>query len=136
MNIAESFAGYMQSTLMLGTVGNDIRIGHAPSDEKAPGTLWWLKTSGGNKIIRLSTGESVKNYNISIYRRNSNVQALYNEMQSLEEQMNTATIIPLLTGYQVLRVEATNFPIDNDLDADDRKVGLLQITIQVYTPNQ
>jgi hypothetical protein len=135
-NIAKSFAGYMQDTLALGTEGNDIRIGHAPSDEKAPDALWWIKTSGGNKIARLTTGESVKNYNISIYRRNHDYQALYNEMQSLEEQMNTASLIPNLTGYVVLRAEATNFPIDDDLDAEDRKIGLLQITIQVYKPNQ
>lgn len=131
MNVIEAIATFMQDTLELGTLQEDIWIGQAPSERKAQADLWWLVASGGDKEIRAVTGSSIKSYIVNIFRRSTDYEALYNAMQSLEETFNCLSCVQL-TGFEVMQIEATNFPIDNDLDAVNRKVGMLQVNIRVY----
>ena len=130
MNIAESFANYLASTLDL-TLGTDLFIGNAPSSNKAVDSVWWLSASGGDKENTLPTGGSMKSYRLDISYRNRDYKAVYNALHSLEEQLNCADCVQL-NGFEVIRIEATNFPIDNDLDNEDRKIGLLQANVRVY----
>jgi hypothetical protein len=131
MNVPEAIARFMQDELSLGTLQQDIWVGQAPSSKKAVDDLWWIIASGGDKEIDLVTGGSLKNYILSIYRRSKDYKALYNTMQTLEETFNCAACVTL-PGFEVMQIEASNFPIDNDLDREDRKLGLLQINLRVY----
>lgn len=81
--------------------------------------------------MNLKTGESVKQYIIDIRLRSRDYETVYENLQALEEDIN-ADLCSQLTGYDTIDVEATNFPIDDDLDSEDRKVGLLRVTLTIY----
>lgn len=131
MNVSEAIALFMQDQLGLGTVRENIWIGLAPSEKKAQSDLWWIVASGGDKEVSAVTGSSIKNYVLNIYRRSKDYKIVYDALQSLEETFNCLSCVQL-TGFEVMQIEATNFPIDNDLDAEDRKVGLLQVNVKLF----
>ena len=131
MNLAQSFATYLQDELSLATIGQDLYIGSAPSSLKAPDTLWWVKAFGGDPITRMKSGETMKQYIIEVSYRNRDAEAVYNNLQTLEENINS-DLCSQLTGYDTVDIEATTFPIDDDIDSEDRKVGLLRITLTIF----
>lgn len=130
MNIATSFANYLES-LGIATLGQDLWIGEAPSSNEVPDNIWWILVNGGNPIRKNSTGESTKGYQIQVFARNRNPRIIADAMQSLEENLNCDDCAQL-DGFDTVDIEATVFPIDTDLDDEDRKVGLLQATLTIY----
>lgn len=130
MNIPEAFATYLE-TVTGSTLGQDLFIGEAPSSNQVLDSIWWIIASGGAKETRLISGESVKNYRVDVYYRNRDYEQVYNAMQDLEETLNCDGCTQL-DGYETMDIEATTFPIDTDLDDEDRKVGLLQATLRIH----
>lgn len=94
-------------------------------------SLWWIIDSGGSPLSRNQTGETTKEYQVQIFYRDRNYKSVKNKLFSLEEDMNCDGCTQL-SGFETVDMEATTFPIDNDLDSEDRKVGLLQVTITTY----
>lgn len=133
MNITRAFAEYL-ATITASTIGQDLFIGQAPSSDKAPDSIWWVSGSGGDVTTRVKSGENLKSYLIEVHYRNRNYQTVYENMQSLEERLNDDPCTQL-NGFDTVDIEATTFPVDDDLDAEDRKVGLLQATITIYKEN-
>lgn len=130
MNVPQAFVQYLEDS-GLATFGQDLFIGEAPNSNIVGDAIWWVKASGGTPEARLPTGGTIKNYLIEVFYRNRNYQAVYEAMKTLEEQLNCDGCTPL-EGYETMDIQATVFPIDNDLDSEDRKIGLLQTTIRVY----
>lgn len=128
MNITESFVEYLESKLF-GTLGTDIFIGTIPQD--APDNCYLLIGAGGSPLARNQTGEVIKNYSIDLYYRNLSAEAVYNTMQSLEIEINKANCTQL-TGFDTMEMQATLFPSDQDIDNQDRTVGLVQVLIKTY----
>lgn len=128
MNIAKSFIEYMEIE-SLGTFGTDLYIGAAPLD--APDRIWWVVSAGGTPIGKNHTGEKVKNYILSIYYRNNDAEDVYNTIESFEALLNAGNCTQL-NGYDTIEIEATSFAADQDLDNEDRTIGLIQATITVY----
>lgn len=131
MNIAEAFADFMESSLGIATLGQDLFIGEAPDSNVSPDALYWITTSGGNPVNKMHSGEVLKQYTINVFYRDTTEEAVYNELQSLEESVNCNGCTQL-EGYETVDIEATTFPVDDDLDSEDRKVGLLQVTLTTY----
>lgn len=129
-NLAESFVGYLED-LGIATFGDDLFIGEAPSTNLVADSIWWVTASGGTPETRLLTGETVKNYLVEVFYRNRDYQAVYDAMHSLEESIN-ADRCTQLEGFETFDIQATTFPVDQDLDAQDMKVGLLQASIRTY----
>lgn len=130
MNLAESFATYL-ATQTGSTIGQDLFIGQAPSSNDVPDSVWLVSASGGAKEVSLDTGESIKNYLVEVRYRNRNYKTVYNELHDLEEILNSSEC-PTLTGFETISVEATTFPVDDDLDSEDRKIGLLVATVLTH----
>lgn len=130
MNVAQSFAQYMQDN-SVATLGQNLYIGEAPSSNKVSDAVWWIVASGGTPETRLPTGETVKNYLVQIFYRDRDYRTVYETAQSLEERINCDACTQL-EGYETMDMQATAFPVDNDLDNEDRKVALIQATIRVY----
>ena len=128
MSVAESFANYLQDELSIATIGTDLWIGQLPSSLKVPDTVWWIIGFGGDPTFKNSTGEVMKQYTIEIRYRNIDPEVVYNSLQTLEESLNS-DLCSQITGYDTVDIEATTFPVDDDLDSEDRKVGLLRVTI-------
>lgn len=130
MNIDQSFAGYLESTLGI-SLGQDLWIGKAPSSNKVQDNIWWIISSGGDRVTDNVSGEAMKVYSVEVYCRSRNYKSIYDQLQDLEVALNCDGCVQL-DGYETVDIKATTFPIDDDLDGEDRKVGLLQASLMVY----
>lgn len=130
MNLLDSFAQYLQ-TMGIATLGQNLFIGEAPSSNQVQDSVWWIIDSGGSPIAKNQTGESRKAYQITVFNRDRNYKTIKNAMFALEEQLNCDGCTQL-QGFDTIDIEATTFPIDQDLDNEDRKIGMLQATITTY----
>lgn len=130
MSVVSAFASYLESFTGT-TLGQDLFIGEAPSSLKVPDTIWWVVNNGGGVVQRNATNESRKNYQFNVFHRGVDYGSVLTALDSLEEDLNCEGCVELV-GYDTIEIEATGFPIDQDLDNEDRKVGLLQVTITTY----
>jgi hypothetical protein len=128
MNIASAFAKYMEDE-GFGTRSTDLYIGGAPLD--APNPCWWIITSGGTQDSKNNTGERLKNYVLNVYYRSTDAQDVYDQLQLLEEQINSKDCVQL-EDHITVEMTTTLYGSDQDLDAEDRTLGLLEVTINVY----
>ena len=130
MNLVETFASYLESFLGI-HLKQDLFIGQAPSTNKVPDSIWWIVARGGDKTSSLITGESIKSYLIEIYFRSRDYKLVYDNMYLLEKELNCLGCVTL-ECFSVLNIEASVLGIDNDLDAEDRKLAVLQANVTVY----
>lgn len=128
MNMARAFVEYMESE-GLGTFGDDIYIGTAPLN--TPDPIYWVISTGGTPISKNSSGERQKRYIVSVYYRNTDAQDVYEKLHTFEETINS-THCTDLTGFDTIEMECTLFTSDQDIDNEDRTVGLLQVSITTY----
>lgn len=128
MNIARAFAQFMEDE-GYGVFGTSLFVGSAPLDRSEE--VWWLIPTGGNSIIRNHTGEKMKVYTISVFYRNSVAAEVYDTLQEFEELVNSDACTQL-SGFDTIDLEATQFAADQDIDDQERTVGLVQVTIQTY----
>lgn len=129
MNITRDFVTWMESKV-LATFGSTVYIGSVPQD--APDTCWWVLSSGGNTLSKNNTGEKQKNYIISVFYRSIDAENVYDTLQSFEELVNAKDCV-VFTNYDILELQATVYPTDQDIDNEERTVGLVQILLTVYT---
>lgn len=129
MTIARSFIEYLELQ-GFGSFGVDLFIGGAPLD--ADDRIIWVLSSGGNNSSKNVSGEKQKAYLLSIYCRDTDPEYVDQTLQNIEELLNTKDCIEL-TGYMVLESETTLFQSDQDIDSEDRTIGLLQVTFTVYS---
>lgn len=128
MNIARSFAQFMENE-GYGTFGTSLFVGNAPLDRTDE--VYWIVPTGGNSIISNQTGEKMKSYIINVFYRNSVAEEVYETLQEFEEAINSDACTQL-QGFDTIDVEATQFAADQDIDDQERTVGLVQVTIQTY----
>lgn len=128
MNIVESFSTYIEG-LSGATLGTNLFIGGVPLS--APSSCYWIIGTGGSINLDLKTGEKIKTYTIQIYYRNTDAEAVYDNLQSLEELINSDNCTTL-SGYDTIDMTAVSFPVDRDIDDEDRTVGLLETNITIY----
>lgn len=130
MSLVSAFATYLQGVTG-STLGQTLFIGEAPSSKKVADAIWWVIENGGGIVAKNATGETRKSYQFNVFFRSRDYEAIKNAMSTLEEDLNCDNCSQI-SGYDTIDIEATTFPIDNDLDSEDRKVGLLQVTITTY----
>lgn len=130
MNIVESFALYLQN-LGIATLGQTLFIGNAPSSNRVSDSIYWIVESGGSPLSMNSTGELVKSTSIEIYYRDRNYKNVYDNLNTLEENLNCNGCVQL-TGFDIIKIDVVSFPIDQDLDNEDRKIGMLQVNLLSY----
>lgn len=130
MNIAEDFAKYLES-IGIATLGHDLFISNAPSSNKTVDSIWWVVLNGGSTIQDNSTGESLKSYQLQLFYRDRDHESVYNAIMEAEELLNCSKCVQL-QNYDSVEIRTTTFPVDNDLDLEDRKVGLIQVNLVIY----
>lgn len=126
MNIVHTFAQWMDLQ-GYGTLGTDLFIGVAPLN--APDELIWLVMGGGSNFIKSSTGMKLKSYTVSVYKRGT-AQSVYDVVEQFETFINSRRCIDL-PGYEVVEVECFSYPVDQDLDDEDRSVAVMEVMIRV-----
>jgi hypothetical protein len=130
MSLVSALATYLAGVTG-STLGQTLFIGEAPSSKKVANAIWWIVENGGGVIQKNATGEARKSYQFNIFFRSNDFEAVKTAMSELEEDLNCDSCSQI-SGYDTIDIEATTFPIDDDLDSEDRKVGLLQATITTY----
>jgi hypothetical protein len=130
MSLVDSLAGYLTGVTK-STLGQTLFIGEAPSSKKVVNDIWWIVDNGGSIITKNATGEATKSYQFNIFFRSRDYELVKTNLATLEEDLNCDGCSQL-SGYDTIDIEATSFPIDQDLDGEDRKIGLLQVTITTY----
>ncbi|MFA9228860.1 MAG: minor capsid protein [Agathobacter rectalis] len=123
MNIKKAFQQFM-----IDNGYTDVFIGGAPD---SPAACWWILGGGGNSISKNTTGQKQKNYLLNIYYRDLNAENVDEKLQALEELMNKNECVDI-GDYDIIETEATVFPTDQDIDNQERTIGLIQITLTVY----
>lgn len=113
-----------------GTFGTDLFINQVSAE--APDRATWILTAGGNPITKLSSGEQVRQYFITVYMRDTDPEWVDETLNELEEKVSNSHCLEL-DGFEVYDTpEVTSFPTDQDVDSVDRSVGLLQVNIKTY----
>lgn len=130
MTVSRAFINYLE-TLGIGTFGQDIFYGFARSSDVVPDSIWWIVDNGGDPEIKLQTGEYTANYSVEIYYRNRDGEDVLNKIHQLNDQLNCSGCVEL-EGYDTLEISTTTFPVDIDIDLEDRKVGLIQANLKIF----
>jgi hypothetical protein len=128
MNLARAFVDYLEDVTAT-TFGQDIFLGGAPLD--ADDAIWWVTANGGTIEKALQTGENLKSYQFNVYYRDLIEQNVYDKLQDLEETINSDGCTQL-DGYDTIDLSAGLLMVDQDIDDEDRKVGLLQVNIRIH----
>jgi len=127
MNLTESFANWLEDQ-SVATLGQDLFISRARSK---PSTQYWLIAQGGNSGPKNVNHGGLATHSIAVYYRNTNPQDVYDRLHELEEMVLTEGCLEL-EDFTVVSIETVGPFADQDLDNQDRTVGLLQITITTY----
>lgn len=128
--ITEAFIKFLESK-GVATFGQDLFLKRVPSSLKTEDDIFWIKTSGGDIIRKLSTGEKVKQYVLYLYFRSTKSEVVEKRLFALEELLNCTRCVEL-QGFETIDISASQFQSDEDTDLEDREVGMLQINIQTY----
>ena len=126
--ISESFCEFLENE-GVAVRNTDLFLNQVPED--APDATYWVTSSGGNPIMKLRTGEKVKQYFVDIYYRSTSGKDVEKNLFALEELLNCTACVSL-TGFEVIEIEAQTFSQDADMDNEERRIGFLQANIKIY----
>lgn len=130
MNIVEAFAGWMEDE-SIATLGQDMFISRARTSTTVPDAIYWLTAAGGSSGDRNVNGGRQTTSTVNVFYRNTNPKTVYDNLATLADLVNGAEC-PSLSGFDVVQVETTGPYTDEDLDDENRTVGLLVVTITIY----
>lgn len=134
MTIAQAFVKFIEKK-GYGVFGQNIFLYRVPNSIKTQTELLWIIPSGGQPVSINKTGELIKEYQFMVYYRSNSAEKVDAVMSDLEEVLNCSTCVDL-QGFELISLKVTQFPADQDLDSENRMVGSLQATIQVYASCQ
>lgn len=126
--VTESFIKWLEDE-SIATFDQDLFFSQVP--DKAPDACYWVLTNGGATIQKLPTGEKVKQYFVSVYRRSKSARQVERDLFKIEGLLNCNDCINL-DGFEVVEVEVTQYPSDSDIDNEELRIGLLQANIKIY----
>lgn len=127
MTIKRAFVEYMAS-VGFGVFGSTLFLNGAPLNVSP---CWWVLATGGAIVKTNQTGERRKRYIVSVYYRDTNAETVDEQLHAFEELLNTSNC-DQLEGFDTIEITVATFPSDQDLDVDDRTVGLAQVTVDTY----
>ena len=130
MTLTESFARFIEKQ-GYGTLGQNIYLWRVPNSKKTETELLWLIPSGGTLVSRNRTGEQIKAYQVLIYFRSNQAEKVDKVLNDLEAMLNCSQCVNL-EGFELVDIRATQLPIDQDLDSENRMVGSINCQLQVY----
>ena len=131
MTISESFVKLLEEK-GFGVFGQSIFLYRVPSSLKTQTELLWVIPSGGDTTRTTTTGAKVKLYQFLVYFRSKKAQRVDSFLNELEKTLNCAGCVSL-EGFELVSINTSVFPSDQDLDTEDRMVGMVQVQLEVYS---
>ncbi len=127
MNIVRSFAQYLEDQAVA-TIGQDLFISRARTE---PDALFWLIPVGGvSETKNINTGY-LTTHEIALYYRDNEPGTVYDQLKTIQDLVMDEDCIDL-QDYIVVGIKTAGPFTDQDLDNENRTVGLLQISITTY----
>lgn len=126
--VGEAFVKFLEEK-GYGTFGVNLFLGELPIE--APDKAWLVVVSGGNPELVTLDGGMIKLYTFNVYRRALAGKEIERELFGLEETLNCAECVNL-EGFQTIYTRATQFAQDNDLENENRRIGLVQAQIRLF----
>jgi len=130
MTISRAFVKFLEDK-GCGIFGQNIFLYRVPNSLKTQTELYWVIPSGGMKVSTNKTGEAIKAYNFLIYFRSNEAKTVDETLSALEEMLNCSSCVEL-DGFELVSINTTQFPADQDLDSENRMVGMIQVQLSVY----
>lgn len=130
MTISRAFVKFLEDK-GCGIFGQNIFLYRVPNSLKTQTELYWVIPSGGMKISTNKTGEAIKAYNFLIYFRSNEAKVVDETLSELEEMLNCSSCVKL-DGFELVSINTTQFPADQDIDSENRMVGMIQVQLSVY----
>ena len=129
--LSEAFIKFLEEK-DIATFGQDLFLNEVPSsNDTQTESVYWIRTSGGNPISKLRTGELVRMHAITINFRAIKNEDVEKKLHRLAELLQQPDCIQL-DGFETIDVSVSQFPAQEDLDIENRKRGMLRLTIQTY----
>lgn len=130
MTISQSFVKFLEDK-GYGVFGQNIFLFRVPSSLKTTDELFWIIPSGGTPIHNNKTSELIKQYNFLIYFRSVSAKRVDEVLSQMEGTLNCSKCVKL-EGFDMVDISTTQLPADEDLDAENRMVGMVSVQIQTY----
>lgn len=130
MTISQAFVKFIEEK-GYGVFGQNIFLYRVPNSLKTQTELLWIIPSGGQPVATNKTGELIKEYQFLVYFRSNSAEKVDKVLSDIEEVLNCSSCVNL-QGFELVSMKVTQFPADQDLDSENRMVGSLQATVQVY----
>ena len=129
--LSEAFIKFLEEK-DIATFGQDLFLNEVPSsNDTQTESVYWILTSGGNPISKLRTGELVRMHAITINFRAIKNEDVEKKLHRLAELLQQPDCIQL-DGFETIDVSVSQFPAQEDIDIENRKRGMLRLTIQTY----
>lgn len=130
MTVARAFVKFLEDK-GFGVFGQNIYLYRVPNSFTTESEILWIIPSGGNTVDRNKTGEQIKAYQFLIYYRSISAEKVDKAMSALEEQLNCSQCVEL-EGYELVQLNVTQYPVDQDLDSENQMVGTIRVQLEIY----
>lgn len=130
MTVAQSFVKLLESK-GYGVFGQNIFLYRVPNSLKTPTELFYIIPSGGSATGVYPDGTKRKLYQFLVYFRSNSAKRVDEVLSAMDDDLNCAGCAKL-EGFEMVSLNTSQFPADQDLDSENRMVGLLQVQLEVY----
>lgn len=130
--VTEAFVKWLEDE-NIAVYEQDLFISQMAADN--PDASWWVITSGGNPLQKLASGEVIQQFFVSLNYRNVDPEEVEKKLFSINQLLNTPGCLSL-EGFEATEVSSSQYPVDSDLDNEDRQLGMLQADIKIYKKGQ
>jgi hypothetical protein len=129
MTVAQAFAGYLES-IDVATLGTNLFISRWPSSNQIADPSFLIKDAPGQLVKRTIQGQPINQYLIELYMRSYGGGTVDQTMSTLRGQITGYGVT--LTGFTLAENPEVNGPwSDQDLDDEERTVGVLQVKLKI-----
>lgn len=129
MTILEHVARFLERK-GFGTIGQNIFLVRVPSSLTTTEEVFWLTGSGGSQVHMNTTGERQLAYSVTVNFRSRSARQVDSKLSALTDIFNCSNCVSL-PGLEIISMRTTNFNMRQDLDAEERMYGYIQIQIVV-----
>ena len=130
MTISRAFVKFLEDK-GYGIFGQNIYLYRVPNSKKTETEILWLIPTGGFPSQVTKTGEMMKTYQCLINFRSNSARKVDEVLNDLEQTLNCSNCVSL-EGFELVEIRATQLPADQDLDSENRMVGMINCQITVY----
>lgn len=128
--VAESFVQLIEAW-GLGTSGQDLFLHRVPNSKQVASDITWITCAGGTPSGYNLTGERLFTYIFNVNVRSTNAKTVEKKLWAFSDKLSCLGCYSLM-DHEVISVRVSNFNIRQDLDAEERMYGYIQVQLVVH----